>query len=265
KDRREVGRLAVRAVKLYADGALGSRGAALHEDYADEPGNRGLLLTEPDALRAKVRAIAGAGFQPAVHAIGDRAVSSVLDAFEAAGDLRPLRPRVEHVQVVLQRDVPRLAAAGAIASMQPVHATSDAPWVAARLGAGTERFRGAYAWRTVLRAGVPLAFGSDFPVEDADPRAGIAAAEERVARDGKPFTPEQRLGREDALRAFTSGAAFASFAEARRGVLREGFDADLTIFAEDVLAASPDRVRRMRVTHTIVGGRIEFESERRSR
>ncbi|HET7824807.1 MAG TPA: amidohydrolase, partial [Anaeromyxobacter sp.] len=134
KDRREVGRLTVRAVKLYADGALGSRGAALHEDYADDPGNRGLLLTEPDALRAKVRAIARAGLQPAVHAIGDRAVSIVVDAFEAAGDLRPLRPRVEHVQVVLQRDVPRLAAAGAIASMQPVHATSDAPWVAARLG-----------------------------------------------------------------------------------------------------------------------------------
>jgi predicted amidohydrolase YtcJ len=257
KGRREVGLLTVRAVKLYADGALGSRGAALHEDYADDPGNRGLLVTEPDVLRAKIRAIAAAGFQPAVHAIGDRAVSIVLDAFEAAGDLHALRPRIEHLQIVLPRDVPRLAALGAVASMQPVHATSDGPWVAARLGAGTERYRGAYAWRTVVRAGVPLAFGSDFPVEDADPRAGIAAAEERIARDGKPFTPEQRLSREEALRAFTAGAAWAAFAERRRGMLREGFDADLTIFADDLLAGPPDRVRRMRVTHTIAGGRVE--------
>jgi predicted amidohydrolase YtcJ len=109
----------------------------------------------------------------------------------------------------------------------------------------------------VLRAGVPLAFGSDFPVEDADPRAGIAAAEERIARDGKAFTPEQRLTREEALRAFTAGAAYAAFAEGRRGMIREGFDADLTVFAEDVLAGPPERVRRGRVTHTIVGGRVE--------
>jgi predicted amidohydrolase YtcJ len=141
--------------------------------------------------------------------------------------------------------------------MQPVHATSDGPWVAARLGAGTDRFRGAYAWRTVLRAGAPLAFGSDFPVEDADPRAGIAAAEERIARDGKPFTPEQRLTREEALRAFTAGAAYAAFAEARRGAIREGFDADLTLFSEDALAVPAERLRRIRVTHTIVGGRVE--------
>ncbi|HEY6100760.1 MAG TPA: amidohydrolase family protein, partial [Anaeromyxobacter sp.] len=253
----ERGRLTVRAVKLYADGALGSRGAALFEDYADDAGNRGLLLTPPDLLAAKVRAVARAGLQPAVHAIGDRAVSIVLDAFEAAGDLRALRPRIEHLQIIRPRDVPRLAASGAVASMQPVHATSDGPWVAARLGAGTERYLGAYAWRTVLRAGVPLAFGSDFPVEDADPRAGIAATEERIARDGTPFTQEQRLSRGEALGAFTAGAAYAAFAEGRRGMIREGFDADLTVFAEDVLAGPAERVRSSRVTHTIVGGRIE--------
>jgi predicted amidohydrolase YtcJ len=257
KGRPQQGRLTVRAVKLFADGALGSRGAALGEDYADDPGNRGLLLSTPDLLAAKVRAVARAGFQPAVHAIGDRAVSIVLDAFEAAGDLHALRPRIEHLQIVLPRDVPRLAAAGAVASMQPVHATSDAPWVASRLGAGTDRFRGAYAWRTVLRAGVPLAFGSDFPVEDPDPRAGIAAAEERIDREGRPFTAEQRLGREEALRAFTAGAAFAAFAEGRRGAIREGYDADLTLFAEDVLAVPVKRLRRVPVTHTIVGGRVE--------
>jgi predicted amidohydrolase YtcJ len=257
KGRSQRGRLTVRAVKLFADGALGSRGAALHEEYADDPGNLGLLLTPPDVLAAKVRAVARAGFQPAVHAIGDRAVSIALDAFEAAGDLRALRPRIEHLQIVLPRDVPRLAAAGAVASMQPVHATSDGPWVASRLGAGTDRFRGAYAWRTVLRAGVPLAFGSDFPVEDADPRAGVAAAEERIDRDGNPFTVEQRLGREEALRAFTAGAAYAAFAEGSRGAIREGLDADLTLFAEDVLAIPAKRLRGATVTHTIVGGRVE--------
>jgi predicted amidohydrolase YtcJ len=257
KGSREVGRLTVRSVKLFADGALGSRGAALRDGYADEPGNRGLLLTPPEVLRAKVRAVARAGLQPAVHAIGDRALSVVLDAFEAAGDLRALRPRVEHLQIALPEDVARVARAGVIASMQPVHATSDGPWVAARLGRGTERHRGAYAWRTMLRAGVPLAFGSDFPVEDADPRAGLAAAEERIARDGTPFNPEQRLSREEALRAFTRGAAFAAFAEERRGRIREGFDADLTLFAEDVLAVSAARLREVRVTHTIVGGRVE--------
>lgn len=253
----ERGRLTVHAVKLFADGALGSRGAALHEDYADDPGNRGLLLTPPDVLQEKVRAVARAGLQPAVHAIGDKALSIALDAFEAAGDIRALRPRIEHAQIVLPRDVPRIAAAGAIASMQPVHATSDGPWVAARLGAGTERYRGAYAWRTMLHAGVPLAFGSDFPVEGADPLAGIAAAVERIARDGTPFTPEQRLTREEALRAFTAGAAWAAFAEGRRGAIREGLDADLTVFAEDVLAGPASALRANRVTHTIVGGRVE--------
>ena len=257
KGKAERGRLTVRAVKLFADGALGSRGAALHEDYADDRGNRGLLLTDTGVLRAKVRAVAKAGLQPAVHAIGDRAVSIVLDAFEAAGDLRALRPRIEHLQIVLPREVARLGQVGGVASMQPVHATSDGPWVAARLGAGTERYRGAYAWRTVLRAGVPLAFGSDFPVEEGDPRAGLAAAEGRVARDGKPFTPEQRLTREEALRAFTAGAAHAAFAEGRRGAIREGLDADLTLFAEDVLAVPLDGLRRIRATHTIVGGRVE--------
>jgi predicted amidohydrolase YtcJ len=256
--RREVGRLTVRSAKLYADGALGSRGAALFEDYADEPGNHGLLLTPPDVLGQKIRAVAGAGFQPAVHAIGDRAISGVLDAFEAAGDLRSVRPRIEHLQIVRRRDLSRLATAGGIASMQPTHATSDGPWVPGRLGAGTERLRGAYAWRSVLRAGVPLAFGSDFPVEEPDPRAGLVAAEERAPPGRPPFTPEERISREQALRAFTAGAALASFAEDRRGVVKEGYDADLTVFAEDVTACTPSELRAATVTHTIVGGRIEW-------
>jgi hypothetical protein len=261
RGRGEVGRLTVRAVKLYADGALGSRGAALHEDYADEPGNRGLLLSVPDVLRAKVRAVAEAGLQPAVHAIGDRAVSEVLAAFEAAGDLRGLRPRVEHLQIARAEDLPRLAAAGVVASMQPVHATADARWLASRLGAGTERHALAYAWRSALRAGLPLAFGSDFPVADPDPRAGLADAEERTPPGGPPLTPEQSLSREEALRAFTAGAAFAAFAEGRRGAVRVGMDADLTVFAGDVAKASPAQLRSLAVAHTIVGGRVEWSAQ----
>ena len=263
KGRGEAGRLTVRAVKLYADGALGSRGAALLEDYADDPGNRGLLLSPPEVLRASVKAVVAAGFQPAVHAIGDRAVAEVLSAFEATGDPRRLRPRIEHLQIIRPRDVARLAASGAVASMQPTHATSDGPWVAARLGAGTERYRGAYAWRTVLRAGVPLAFGSDFPVEEPDPRAGLVAAEERTPAGGPPFTPEERITRAEALAAFTKGAAFASFEDGRRGTIREGMDADLTVFAGDVLGCSAAELRSLPVTHTIVGGRIAWEAQGR--
>jgi predicted amidohydrolase YtcJ len=257
------GRLDVRAVKLFADGALGSRGAALLEDYADDPGNRGLLLTPPEVLRAKVRAVAAAGLQPAVHAIGDRAVAEVLAAFEAAGDLRALRPRIEHLQIVRPGHLARLAALGGIASMQPVHAASDADWVADRLGAGTERLRGAYAWRSALRAGLPLAFGSDFPVEPPDPRAGLDAAERRTSRSGVAFTPEEAISREDALRAFTAGAAWASFAEGRRGAVRAGLDADLTVLAADALASRADELRALPITHVIVGGRVEWEAEGR--
>jgi predicted amidohydrolase YtcJ len=254
------GRLSVRAVKLFADGALGSRGAALEEDYADAPGERGLLLLDPGELADRVRAIAAAGLQPAVHAIGDRAVSVTLDAFEAAArehDLRALRPRVEHLQLVLPRHLPRLAALGAVASMQPVHCASDGPWLPARLGAGTARLRGAFAWRSLAAAGVPLAFGSDFPVEDADPRAGLAAVETRAAPGAPPFQPEEALDRVAALAAFTRGAAWACFAERRRGMVREGMEADLTLFAGDPMACRAAALRGLAVAGTVVGGRPE--------
>jgi predicted amidohydrolase YtcJ len=141
--------------------------------------------------------------------------------------------------------------------MQPTHATSDAPWAPARLGPGSARLAGAYAWRTVLEAGAPLAFGSDFPIEAPDPRAGLAAAETRLPPGGgKAFLPEQRLGRTEALRAFTAGAAFAAFAEARRGLIREGLDADLTGFGGDVLSAPAAALPSLPVTLVIVGGRV---------
>ncbi|HET8733095.1 MAG TPA: amidohydrolase [Anaeromyxobacteraceae bacterium] len=255
----EVGLLSVRAVKLYADGALGSRGAALLEDYADEPGNRGLLLTPPAELRARVARVARAGLQPAVHAIGDRACREVLEAFASVPGLRALRPRVEHLQILQPEDLPMLARVGAVASMQPLHATSDGPWAAARLGEGTVRLRGAYAWRSVSDAGATLAFGSDFPIESPDPRAGLHAAETRLTSAGWAFLPEQALSREAALRAFTLGPAWAGFAEGRRGMIREGFDADLTAFSEDLLAVAPGVLPRLAVTHTVVAGRVVHE------
>jgi predicted amidohydrolase YtcJ len=241
----EQGRLTVRAVKLFADGALGSRGAALFAPYSDDPGTRGLLLVEPDELRERIRRIARAGLQPAVHAIGDRACHEVLAAFVEVGrelDLRPLRPRVEHLQIVAPADLPLLARAGAIASMQPVHARSDGPWVEARIG--RERAAGAYAWRQALEAGARLAFGSDFPVEDPDPRAGLAVA-------------AARLGPAEALAGFTSGAAFAAFAEHRRGAVAEGLDADLTLLGADPLAAG-EALPGIPLLGTVVGGDLRL-------
>ena len=259
----EVGRLTVRAVKIYADGALGSRGAALFEPYADDPSTSGLFVTAPAELRERVLLAARAGFQPAVHAIGDRAVAEVAAAFAAAGealDLRALRPRVEHLQISRAGDLKLLEGAGAVASMQPTHAVSDAAWAAQRLGAGSARLQGAYAWREVLASGVPLAFGSDFPVESHDPRLGLLAAEaRRPAGRSDAWMPEQRLDREEALRAFTSGAAFAAHAEGKRGIIRVGYDADLTIFDQDVMAVKPEEIPRLEVTHAMVGGRFEYQ------
>ena len=259
-----VGRLEVRAVKLFADGALGSRGAALLEDYADDPGQRGLLLLGGEALRARVARVARAGLQPAVHAIGDAACREVLQAFAALArdaGLARLRPRVEHLQLVRGEDLPLLRASGAVASMQPLHATSDGRWVEARLGAGSPALRGAYAWRQVLRAGAPLAFGSDFPVESPDPRLGLQAAEARCPEGAAgPWMPEERLDRLEALRAYTVGAAHAAFAEGRRGALREGGDADLTVFGADLLEVDVGDLPHVPVVATVVSGRIEHEA-----
>jgi predicted amidohydrolase YtcJ len=268
---REVGLLSVRAVKLYADGALGSRGAALLAPYADEPASSGLLLLAPEELRSRLALVAGAGFQPAVHAIGDRACREVLDAYAAietgkadAGGLRAQRPRIEHLQILRPEDAPRLAATGAVASMQPTHATSDGPWAEKRLGHGTPAQRGAYAWRRVLEVGAPLAFGSDFPVESPDPRLGLAAAEQRFpAGATEPWMPEQRLTRLEALRAFTGGVAYAAFAEERRGMIRVGMDGDLTAFGGDALAVPAAALPDLPIRATVVGGRVEYQGGNR--
>ncbi len=237
----------MRGIKLYADGALGSRGAALLAPYSDDPGNRGIVITDEPTIEKIARAAIAAGWQVAVHAIGDRANRNVLDAFAKAGVKPEQRFRIEHAQVVALDDIPRFARLGVIASMQPTHATSDSPWAEKRLG--KERLQGAYAWRRMLDAGVRLAFGSDFPVEEPSVVAGFRAAVERGG-----WTVDQKLTLDETLRAFTVGAAYAAFEESWRGRAAPGMAADLTVFdrpAADLVHARADL--------TIVGGKIVYE------
>jgi predicted amidohydrolase YtcJ len=260
------GRFEMRGVKIYADGALGSRGARLYEPYSDDPSNRGLWRTEPAALARAVDAAVAGGWQVAIHAIGDAGVGSVIDAFLAANQAHPgdHRLRIEHNQVIAAKDVPRMAAARAIASMQPTHATSDMPWAEARLG--PERVKGAYAWRTMLDHRIPLAAGSDFPVEQVPPLLGLYAAVTRQDASGMPaegWYPEQRMTLSEAIEAFTRGAAYAEGAEATRGVLAVGRHADLTVFSGTL---APDRsLLDLRVDYTIVDGEIVYQREQPGR
>lgn len=256
-------RVTVRAVKLYADGALGSRGAALLEPYSDEPDNSGLLLSSADHIRDVARRARQAGFQVNTHAIGDRGVRNVIDAYQAAGVQPADRFRIEHLQVMALEDLPRLTSLGIIASMQPTHATSDMPWAERRVG--PDRIRGAYAWRTILDAGGMIAFGSDFPVEQVNPWHGIHSAVTRQDFSGHPpggWYPGQRLSITEAIQGFSSGAAFAAFEEDRRGTIAPGKDADLTITAGDPTLSDPQELFETKVLYTIVGGKIAYPQDR---
>ncbi|MCP3168871.1 amidohydrolase [Myxococcus qinghaiensis] len=251
-------RLTLRAVKLSLDGALGSRGAALHQDYSDEPGHKGLLMMAPEEYERRVRAFMAAGFQVCTHAIGDRANTLVLDtltrAAEATGT-KDGRHRVEHAQVMRLEDIDRLGRGGFLASVQPTHATSDMPWAEARVGA--ERIRGAYAWQRLKASGAVLALGSDFPVEQPDVLAGLYAARTRQDARGAPengWYADQRLSGEEALEGFTVGAAYASFAEARRGRLQPGMDADFVALSVDPVDAPVAELPGAQVRLTVVGG-----------
>jgi len=252
-----VGMLTVTSVKLFADGALGSRGAKMFEPYTDDWTTTGLWVTSPDDLRARIARVSAAGYQPCVHAIGDRACAETLVAFSSVPFARRLRPRVEHLQLLRPRDAHLLRESGAVASMQPTHATSDAPWAEARLGMATERRRGAYAWRQALDSGATLAFGSDFPVESLDPRKGLASAVLRAPEGSAvPWMPEQSVTLLEALRAFTWGAAYAEHAEWRRGVISAGFDADLTLFGRDLFEVPPSALSEVPLVGTMIGGRL---------
>ncbi len=256
------GRIVIRALKLYADGALGSRGAYLHEPYDDEPEHVGLPVTPESELNRIVAKAFASGFQVCVHAIGDRGNSMVLDAYEhTMQHLEPgdYRPRIEHAQVLQLADIPRFARLGVIASMQPTHCTSDMYWAEERVG--STRIRGAYAWRKLLDAEVHLAFGSDFPVEGVSPLWGIYAAVTRQDHDGWPeggWYPEERLTLDEAIAGFTIGAAYARFAEDELGSIEVGKAADFTILDRDITAIPTAEILKATVLYTIVGGETVF-------
>lgn len=262
--RHESGRLQMRGVKFYMDGALGSRGAALLEDYSDDKGNRGLLLTEPAAFESAVRKARKCGVQVATHAIGDRGNRIVLDTYtRVLGDSKDSnqRWRIEHAQMVALDDIPRFASLGVIASMQPTHATSDMPWVQDRIG--PQRIKGAYAWQRFRASGARLALGSDFPVESADPRLGLYAAVTRQDRAGQPpggWFPDQRLTVVEALRGFTADAAYAGHDEDEVGRLAPGLRADFVVLDEDPMASPAAGLDELHIRSTWVDGKPVFQS-----
>ena len=256
-------KLRLGGVKLYLDGALGSRGAWLKKPYADAPGQTGLQFLASAEIRNLMVRASMDGFQTAVHAIGDAANAEVISAIEELSETYSgdMRWRIEHTQIVDPADLARLGKHGIISSMQPVHQTSDRQMAEARLG--QERLKGAYAWQSILRAGGKLAFGSDVPVESADPFAGLAAAMTREDADGQPFggwRPEERVSREQALAGFTTGAAYAAFAEGKFGSLTPGHYADFILIDVDPLLASPSELRTTVVKETWVGGRPVYKN-----
>jgi predicted amidohydrolase YtcJ len=258
-------RFEMRAIKVFIDGAMGSRGGLLFEPYSDDPGNKGLLLIDPRTLEAATSEALRHGWQVATHAIGDRGNALVLDAYGAARKAVPEakdpRLRIEHAQVVRKEDVARFAELGIIASMQPSHAIDDMRWADARLG--PDRGQGAYAWRWFLDNGVRVAFGSDFPVEVVNPFYGIYAALTREDAKGEPrggWHPDQRMSLDETLRAFTAGSAFAAFAEDHTGILKPGMRADVTVVDRDLFKVAPLEILRMGVLMTIVDGEVVYES-----
>ena len=253
----------IRAFKLYADGALGSRGAALLEPYSDDPNNRGLLLSAPAHIQAVAARALRAGFQVNTHAIGDRGNRVVLDAYDAALKANPTadhRFRIEHAQILDHDDIPRFAELGVIPSMQAVHQTSDMYWAGSRLGLG--RLLGAYAWRSLLNTGVVVPNGSDFPVEAVNPLLSFHSAVSRQDADNWPaagWMPEQRMTRDEALKAMTIWPAYAAFQEAVMGSLAPGKLADFVVLDRDVMTVPERDILGTSVVATYIGGRAVYQ------
>jgi predicted amidohydrolase YtcJ len=252
------------SVKLYTDGALGSRGAAMIAPYSDDPENRGLPFWTQDEHNTMVDKANGMGFQVGIHAIGDLGNRMALDAFDKVQDGRPssLRNRIEHSQIVALEDIPRFAELGIIASMQATHATSDKNMAEDRVG--RERIQGGYAWRRMLDAGVVLANGSDFPVELSNPFHGLYASVTRQGRDGEPaggWYPDQSLSRAEALHSFSLAAAFAARQEDRLGSLEPGKWADFIIIDRDYFTIPASEIDDIVVLQTWIGGKKVFDRE----
>jgi hypothetical protein len=256
-------RLEIASVKLYSDGALGSRGAAMIDPYSDDAENRGLPFWTQDELDAQVIKANEMGFQVGIHAIGDLGNRLALNSFEKSqgGKPSPLRNRIEHAQIIAMDDIPRFAELGVVASMQSTHATSDKNMAEDRVG--PDRIRGGYAWRRLLDSGAILANGSDFPVELSNPFHGLYAAVTRQGRDGDPdggWYADQALSRAEALHSFTLAAAFAANQESRLGSLEPGKWADFIIIDRDYFAVPSSEIDDIKVLQTWVGGELKFES-----
>src|SRR6201981_2673270 len=254
------------AVKGYADGSLGSRTACMFEPFADDPGNRGLLSDEmhpPSAMRERLMGADAAGLQIRVHAIGDRAVSMMLDIFgdiEKEHGYHDQRFAIEHAQHMAQKDFERFAKLHVIASMQPYHAIDDGRWAEKRLG--HDRARYSYAWRSFLDHGVTLAFGTDWPVAPLDPMVGLYAAVTRATLDGKNpggWIPEEKITLPEAIEAYTMGAAFTEFQENEKGSITPGELADMVILTDNIFDLKPEAIRNVKVETTIVGGKVVYE------
>ncbi len=254
--------LTVRGVKRLIDGALGTHGAWLLEPYDDLPTSRGLNTLAIESLRRTAELAIANDFQLCVHAIGDRANRETLDLMEAAFHTQPaktdLRWRIEHAQHLDPADIPRFKRLGVIASMQANHATSDGPFVVARLGERRAR-AGAYAWRSLLDSGAIVINGTDAPVETLNPLDSFFAAVTRRMADGRAFFPEQAMTRVEALRSYTRDAAYAGFEEPLKGTITVGKLADLVVLSHDILTCPPNQLRAARVQYTIVGGKIAYE------
>lgn len=252
------GLVVTRAIKMYTDGALGSRGAALFEPYSDAAGTTGLILTPPDRMREAMAKAKAVGIQVAAHAIGDRGNASVLDLM---AEQKPdgLRWRIEHAQVVRPADIPRFAKEGVIASMQPSHAIGDLHFAPARLG--DRRLDGAYAWETMTNAGVVVSGGSDAPVERGDPLIEFYAAVARKDLNGfsaPNWRPQEALTRAGALKLFTSNAAYARFSEDDLGSIEVGKIADLSAFSVDLMKAPEAEIPKGRAVLTVVDGKVVY-------
>jgi predicted amidohydrolase YtcJ len=259
------GHLWIRAIKLYADGAMGSRGAALLAPYSDDPGNVGLLVSTPEHLRGTAEMALRNGFQVNVHAIGDRGNRIVLDAFDSALEKYPRadhRFRIEHAQTLSPTDIPRFARLGVIPSMQSSHQTSDMGWVERRLG--PERVKGAYAWRSLLETGTIIPNGTDAPVERVNPFITFHSAVTRQSPDNQPpggWFPEQRMTREEALRSMTIWPAYAAFQEKEMGSITPGKYADFVVLDQDIMRVPDTDIMKTKVLFTYVGGKVVYSAK----
>jgi hypothetical protein len=257
--------LTVRAIKMYMDGALGSRGAWLLEPYSDKPDSTGLNTTPLETIRAGAQTAIEHNYQVCVHAIGDRGNREVLNIYEDTfkknnKNGKDLRWRIEHAQHLSAADIPRFGQLGVIAAMQTNHCTSDAVFVPARLGDKRSE-EGAYVWQKLMKSGAVVADGTDAPVENVDPIPNYYAAVTRKLADGRVFYGDQKMSRMEALRSYTMSNAFATFEESLKGSLTVGKLADVTVLTKDITKVPDDEIRTAKVAYTIIGGKVVYRAK----